>query len=191
MDQGDYSKYLINVTKTAKYNVKARVASQFGGGEFNLTLSGEEEEDLTISGFQISNTGGWQNWETIEKEFDLAEGVYELTMNVLESQFNLNWIEFEEGNEEESEDTEEPEQEIIKMISIFPNPTSDILNIESTIAFRYVEVRGLYGRLIYQETINDKNKHEINTPFPNGIYFLTIKNDKNTIISTKKFIRKN
>lgn len=190
MDQGDYSKYLINVTKTAKYNVKARVASQFGGGEFNLVLSGEEEEDLTISGFQISNTGGWQNWETIEKEFDLAEGVYELTMNVLESQFNLNWIEFEEVNEEESEDTEEPEQEIIKMISIFPNPTSDILNIESTIAFRYVEVRGLYGRLIYQETINDKNKHEINTPFPNGIYFLTIKNDKNTIISTKKFIRK-
>ena len=65
-------------------------------GIFNLVLSNNvTDDDTTLNNFQIPNTNGWQSWQTIEKDFELTQGTYEMTMNVLGNEFNLNWIDFE------------------------------------------------------------------------------------------------
>ena len=95
MNQGDYAQYLVKVNESGIYKIKARVSSNYTGGLFNLVLSDNTSDDIILNNFQVPNTNGWQSWQTIEKEFDLYEGTYEMTMNVLGNEFNLNWIDFE------------------------------------------------------------------------------------------------
>ena len=181
MDTGDYAKYLIHVNTSNSYIIKARVASNGGGGEFQLKLKGSDDVDLTINDFQIDNTGGWQSWQTIEKEMDIPAGTYELTMNVTKSLFNLNWIAFELVEEVQPDDE-------IERVSLYPNPTSDRLTIESDVSFQHIEVYSMNGRLVQQIQIPETQNYTINTPFSSGIYFIRIKNFVGAVISTNKFV---
>ena len=71
MHQGDYATYLVNINTSGKYNVKARVSSSYNGGRFNLIFVDGATESFTINNFQVPNTGGWQTWQDLNKEFDL------------------------------------------------------------------------------------------------------------------------
>lgn len=183
MDVGDYATYLIHVNKTETYNIKARVASNGGGGEFQLDLKGNNDQNLTVSGFQINDTGGWQSWQTIERQIEIPAGTYELTMNVTKSLFNLNWMDFEVVL------VEEPANEI-ERFSLYPNPTTDRLTIESDVSFQHIEVYSMHGRLVQQIQIPETQNYTIHTPFSSGIYFIRIKNVVGAVISTNKFVVK-
>jgi hypothetical protein len=183
MDAGDYATYLVHVNDTDTYNIKARVASNGGGGEFQLDLKGNNDQNLTISGFQIDDTGGWQSWQTIERQIEIPAGNYELTMNVTKSLFNLNWIAFEVAEEEQPEDE-------IERVSLYPNPASDRLTIESDVSFQHIEVFSMHGRLVQQVQVDETNRHSIDTPDSSGIYFLRIKDALGSVISINKFIVK-
>ena len=52
------------------------------------------------------NTGGWQNWQTISFSTYLPEGLYTLRMTVIQSPFNLNWMDFvsADGNNNTNEE---------------------------------------------------------------------------------------
>jgi|GEM_PF-2475529 len=70
------------------------------------------------------------------------------------------------------------------LIRIYPNPTSGVLKIESSIEIYYLEIYDMVGQLVYES----KLKPEINiSKFNAGIYFikLYIKND---MIHTKKIM---
>lgn len=66
-------------------------------------------------------------------------------------------------------------------IKIFPNPTLDMLNIESNIAIEQISIKNILGAL---QSINKTNTSIIDLgPFVNGIYFIEIKTAQGTLIS--------
>ena len=186
MDQGDYSNYIINVETSDTYIVKARVASDSGGAGFSLSFD-DGLNYLELDEFEINNTGGWQSWETIEKEIDLAAGTYDMKMNVTKSLFNLNWIEFETVNKK-SEDEEEEIVEGINRILVYPNPTKDRITIESNISFQQIIIRDIQGRIVQNLTVTEKSKYSIDTPFSSGYYFISLIDSSGNLISNNSFV---
>ena len=170
MNQGDYAQYLIQVNKTGSYRIKARVSSSYAGGLFNLVLSDNTSNDVTLNNFQVPNTNGWQNWQTIEKEFELYEGTYEMTMNVLGNEFNLNWIDFEYIGSLSAFDYSEP------LITVFPNPTNEKIFVESVEPIDVIQVFNMEGKLMKSINVNQQNRFDISFNLPSGLYFIKFNN---------------
>ena len=133
-------------------------------------LSDNSSNDITLNNFQIPNTNGWQNWQTIEKEFELSEGTYEMTMNVLGNEFNLNWIDFEHIGNLSNFDSSKP------TITVFPNPASEIVFVQSVEPIDIVKVFSIKGELMKHVIVNRQNNFYINLNLPRGLYFLKFDN---------------
>ena len=180
MDQGDYAKYIVHVGESGQYKIKSRVSSSYSGGLFNLVLSDDSSDDTILNNFQVPNTGGWQNWQTIEKNFELTQGSYELTMNVIGNEFNLNWIEFEllgplSNSIFSSQD-----------ITLFPNPSIGNIFIKSEFPINTVEIYSINGKLIHKLFIGGASIFSLHPNLPAGLYLL--KFNDNTV---KKLTIKN
>ncbi|MDG1685303.1 MAG: carbohydrate-binding protein [Flavobacteriaceae bacterium] len=166
MNQGDYAKYLVHVGESGHYKIKARVSSSYSGGLFNLVLSDDSSDDTILNNFQVPNTGGWQNWQTVEKDFELIQGSYELTMNVIGNEFNLNWIEF---------DLIGPLSNSIfssQEISLFPNPSAGNIFVKSEFPIDTIEIFSINGKQIDRLLIDNKTNFSIKPKLPKGLYLL-------------------
>ena len=94
LNSGDYTNYLVNVTNTGYYKIKARV-SGYDISTFNLSLSSENKPDQVLHTFSTPETNGWQNWQNTEEATVLIKaGDYTLNFNVIQGEFNVNWFEF-------------------------------------------------------------------------------------------------
>ena len=109
-----------------------------------------------------------------------------MRMNVTESSFNLNWVEFEIFNDNTEE--EEEEEEIIERVLIYPNPANNRISIESNILFNKIIVRDIHGRVIRNIKISETENYSIDTPFTSGYYFLSIEDSLGKTISNNSFI---
>ncbi|MFV0573749.1 MAG: T9SS type A sorting domain-containing protein [Xanthomarina gelatinilytica] len=70
-------------------------------------------------------------------------------------------------------------------VSIYPNPTTDFINIQANFDINSVEIYSLHG----QKVLAIENQKTINISLlPEGIYFLKVKTEKSTV--TKKIIKK-
>lgn len=96
----------------------------------------------------------------------LKNGVYSIDTTLLsKDQFNIN-----------------------ESISIFPNPTNDVLHINYINLIKHVSIYDTSGRLVYSNNIN-KNETSINVAYlSKGIYHAQITTDKG--IGNKKIIKK-
>ena len=92
-DQGDFADYSVAINDSGEYTISFRVASQ-GSGSLQLELINDTSTE-NIGVISTPNTDGWQNWQTISFSRYLPEGLYTLRMTVMQSPFNLNWIDFE------------------------------------------------------------------------------------------------
>lgn len=88
IDAGEWLEYDLELG-VGTYDVSARVASNVGGGQFSLSLSG-----ASIGSDSVSDTGGWQNWQTHQLGGVTVTnaGSHTLRVNVASGAFNLNWI---------------------------------------------------------------------------------------------------
>lgn len=171
MHQGDYAKYLVHVGESGKYNIKARVSSSYSGGLFNLVLSNDSSDDTILNNFQVPNTGGWQNWQTIEKDFELMQGSYELTMNVTGNEFNLNWIEFDLIGPL-SNSVFSPQD-----ISLFPNPSTGNIFVTSEFPIDTIEIFSINGKLIHKLFIGGASNFSLHPNISAGLYLLKFNNN--------------
>jgi len=73
--------------------------------------------------------------------------------------------------------------------NVFPNPTSDNLNIQisSSINNALVELLDLQGRLIYTQKITNSNSIIDMHNFKNGVYFARLSSDRNT--TTRRIVK--
>ncbi|MDQ2077056.1 carbohydrate-binding protein [Marinimicrobium sp. ABcell2] len=90
-EAGEWLEYPIDL-QGGTYTIQSRVASAVGGGAFTVDLNGSE-----IVGTQnVANTGGWQNWITLESDpIELPAGTHTVRVNVISGGFNLNWLQFD------------------------------------------------------------------------------------------------
>ena len=164
-DSGDFSEYPVLVTESGNYDIKFRVASEFEQGSILLQLI-DDSGSQNLTQITLPVTGGWQSWETVSVDVNLDQGIYDLRMNVVQPGFNLNWIDFEyNGGSMSIEET------LLKQFNLYPNPTSDLINIVGEIQNFNIEIFDMVGKRIYQS----KNEDIINIKnLDSGIYLLKI-----------------
>ncbi|MBQ9311631.1 MAG: T9SS type A sorting domain-containing protein [Bacteroidales bacterium] len=80
------------------------------------------------------------------------------------------------------------EEEIDKDISIYPNPVKDKLTIDSEKIFERVEIRNLYGQVVYAEQGTLKNIKINTAKMQSGIYMVRLSSEDS--IFNKKIIIK-
>ncbi|MBW6479503.1 MAG: carboxypeptidase regulatory-like domain-containing protein [Bacteroidales bacterium] len=67
-------------------------------------------------------------------------------------------------------------------ISMFPNPSTDMVNLRSTSAMQEVRVVDISGRMVYTQAI-DADQHQINVrQFESGIYFVQVLTAEGTFV---------
>ena len=178
-DTGDFADYMIAVNNTGNYNISFRTAAQSQSGMLQLQLIDDEStQSLVVVSTPI--TGGWQQWETSTVVGNIEEGLYKLRMKVLQPGFNINWIEFDyiEGSMGLNSSEE-------YYFDIYPNPTSDYLNISNIHTDFKVQIYSILG----SKLLDYSNARRINVEsLNNGVYLIKIINQNRTY--SKVFVKK-
>ena len=178
-DTGDFADYMIAVNNTGNYNISFRTAAQSQSGMLQHQLNNDEStQSLVVVSTPI--TGGWQEWETSTVVGNIEEGLYKLRMKVLQPGFNINWIEFDyiEGSMGLNSSEE-------YYFDIYPNPTSDYLNISNIHTDFKVQIYSILG----SKLLDYSNARRINVEsLNNGVYLIKIINQNHTY--SKVFVKK-
>ena len=116
--------YTATVEQSGTYDVEVRVASDVGGGSFQLLI-----DDVQIgSNLVVNDTGGWQSWVSVWlHDIELEAGVHILKMAVRAGSFNINTITFSEASTVGVEQSGLPDA--FQIASVFPNPAYDEVNV--------------------------------------------------------------
>ncbi|MFL5730847.1 MAG: glycosyl hydrolase family 8 [Cytophagaceae bacterium] len=86
---GEWMKYSVNVSAAGKYDFKARVASMAAGKSFHIEMNGTN----VTGAVAISNTGGWQTWQTVTVSgITLSAGPQVMRIFMDTDGFNLNYV---------------------------------------------------------------------------------------------------
>ncbi|WP_051709723.1 beta-1,3-glucanase family protein [Andreprevotia chitinilytica] len=94
IDTGDWMDYAVNVQTAGSYTVQYRVASPSASGVIQLrTAAG-----AVLATTAVPNTGGWQNWTTIQATVTLSAGPQTLRLYASGGGFNVNWLSFTAGS---------------------------------------------------------------------------------------------
>jgi hypothetical protein len=96
-EPNEWVEYTVNVQSSGIYKFQARLAINSDGAQFRMEMDGS---NITGS-INVPNTGGWNNWQTVEKEVNLSSGehimrvYYEKGSNI--GPYNVgdyNWFNF-------------------------------------------------------------------------------------------------
>ncbi|GEM46408.1 carbohydrate-binding protein [Deinococcus cellulosilyticus] len=93
-DNGDHLVFdRIDFGATGAKGVEFRVASGSNGGTIQLRTG--SEDGPVVAEAQVTNTGGWQNWQTVKVPANIPAGVQKLYVVFSKSEgINLNWFTF-------------------------------------------------------------------------------------------------
>ena len=91
-EAGEWLKYTVSPTSPGPYRVAARVATTGDGGTFRLEVNG-----MPATGdIRVSDTGGWQKWQTLPLGVVTNAGpITSFKIVILSGNFNIGWISFE------------------------------------------------------------------------------------------------
>ena len=183
---GDWFDIILNVKEAGSYVVDFRVASQTGGGKFELrtkTLS-------VLSSLTVEATGSWQNWTTISDTITLAAGKQTLRIIAVTGSWNINWINFTRYIPTSYQDL----QENSYSISVFPDP----FNENFTVRYHVTDLSPVEfilwdpsGRMVDRMSLYDIQSaagefswktDKLTTP---GIYFMTMQQTSGNMLTIK------
>ena len=178
-DAGDFAEYLVLITESGEYNINYRIASAYDPGSLTLELiNGSNIQYLPQTSFPV--TGDWESWETVSTSANLNAGSYKLKMRIIQSGFDINWIEFDYvggsmGLQDESS---------LDFV-LYPNPSQDYINLETDLNDFVTEIYDMLGKKVYVS----QNQKRINImQLDSGMYFLNLSSKFNS--TSKLFIKK-
>lgn len=144
---GEFVRYVIEVTEPGSYDIQLRTASESSGA-----IDFEFIHQQVNGSVAIPSTGGWQVWKTVTAEVvELQAGTDTLQLSFTGS-FNLNYFEVTKA-EEVLTNAPEP-----KGAFIYPNPAGDYLYIRpgSSPVLEYT-IYSLLGQVLFTaETTNNQ-----------------------------------
>ncbi|WP_264537931.1 carbohydrate-binding protein [Flavobacterium sp. N1736] len=89
-DLGDSMTYNnINFPTTGTYLIEYRIACAVNGAQIFTYLN---KESVFLGNVNITNTGGWQNWQTVTQTVNVNAGTYNFEIYVQNKSMNINWI---------------------------------------------------------------------------------------------------
>ena len=74
-------------------------------------------------------------------------------------------------------------------IAIYPNPTSEFINISSSEPISSIEIISITGKTVAQMEIGSDNATLNVSDLSNGMYFVRILGSENNNVSVKKFVK--
>jgi endonuclease/exonuclease/phosphatase (EEP) superfamily protein YafD len=95
LDVGDWMKYTVNVTTAGSYTLKLRYASNSPPATPKAEVRFGSSAPVTIS---LSNTGGWDTWQTAQTTISLSAGIQVVTVRSLVDYWNLDTITLESAS---------------------------------------------------------------------------------------------
>jgi len=90
IDNSDWMDYNITAPAAGTYTIQLRVASPNHGARFQI----KKQDGSVLSTVDVPNTGGWQNWHTINTTVSLSSGSQIIRISSITWQgWNINWLE--------------------------------------------------------------------------------------------------
>ena len=185
IENGEWLLHTVNVQQTGTYDLNVRVSSPNSDGKILLKWDGQNLTDI----FDVPNTGGWQNWETVTiSNIQLTSGTHSLKTTFLFGGFNFNYIEFV-LTAVNVEDENQPVKDF-KVMQNYPNPFNPVTKIDYYVPHRGRVVIKLYDTLgneivVLQDVELDKgnysydlNTSELNLSSGNYIYQVTFDGER-------------
>jgi len=174
---GEWLEYRVNVSQAGKYSVKAELASEQSNGRFSISF----EKNNASTNFVSPNTGGWNTFQerNASSIIELEAGEQQVRLAITgNAAFNIDNLTF---TLEEATTSLNEVDNIAKGLSIAPNPTHGVLNINLKNAlkdpnnrlelFRITGEKVATFRMDGEATSLDLNKYE------SGLYLLRLVND--------------
>ncbi|MFT6334870.1 MAG: endoglucanase [Saprospiraceae bacterium] len=152
LDVNDYLDYDVNVKVAGTYKIDYRTAAQFGAGGIQLQLIDAAGVSTIVNSPTFSSTGDWQTWATTSETVILPQGRYIMRVLITQAPFNMNWMDFDLIT---SIDTL---SNIIKSVSVFPNPSADIINLTATLSTTQdveIMILDMSGKILMQNEIKN------------------------------------
>ena len=138
---GEWLEYSVNVAAAGSYNFALRVAATTAGKTFHIELDG-----TNVTGtITVPNTGGWQTWQTVTvNNIALTSGNKILRVVFDAGDFNLNYANIT------TVVTGIADLQNNSNTSIFPNPVSGSLKVQSDLNFQKMEIYSLSGMKVME-----------------------------------------
>jgi hypothetical protein len=130
--------------------------------------------DLSISALQANNPAA-----------NLSQ-VKQIGFWLVNGNFYMDNLLFYKGNYESISAVANIKEDI--SIDLFPNPTQDILHVQSVEMMKLVTVRNLMGQVVQNIELNDNEISVDLSHISSGNYFVTIKTDDGRL-ATKKIVK--
>ncbi len=174
-DASDWLSYNVTIENDGTYYLSLRVAST-SAARLSIRLDGTEILNRTLP-----VTGGWQNWQTIFDQVSLPAGEHTITLTALTPGFNINWIEVSEEKPNALLTGKDPE-----LISLFPNPAQNFLQIETMFPILRATILDESGRVVMET--RGSNRIDI-SGLSKGMYTLHLTSSGNKKIAVRRFIK--
>jgi hypothetical protein len=195
-DVNDYMDYIVNLP-AGMYTINYRIASPYSNGKIQVrTTTGT----FLSSNLSVPNTGGWSNWITISTTLTLQNsGIQTIRLFVSAGtrggSYNLNWFSITSSTSKMARIVKLENSDYTSNLSVFPNPVSDILYIETGSkwdAIENVEIFNINGAKIGNRKLEKSsssiswNLGDLN--LKTDIYLIHVKTKQSSIL--KKIIVK-
>jgi hypothetical protein len=172
VDPNDWLDYPVTIPSSGVYTISFRLACALGTGSFQLKSGANVLASVTVP-----NTGGWQNWQTVNVTANLTAGAQTLRIAFTGTGCNINWWEYTQGLKSAEEFASENNQ-----VNIYPNPASGMVTIEADNSeFNFVEIRSLTGAVVLVQPVTE-NQTDLNiSALKGGLYLITVRGNSRTI----------
>lgn len=192
IETGDWMAYSdITIPTSGYYTLQYRVASQDGGGSLSQDLNAGS---IVLGSVSIPSTGDWQSWTTVSQTVYIDAGTYSFGIYAATGGWNINWWQIigQSGAtvaRSSKNLVEESVTDAAASIKLYPNPASDVLNIELPLEMSGdVVVYNGNGQTVLKTTLSATSQSIDISGLESGVYAVQIGAGDNLV--TKRFIKK-
>jgi hypothetical protein len=183
-DNNDWMDYSANIASAGSYTVNLRVASLYGGGQFQIRNS----SGSVLATVNVPSTGGYQTWQTISTTLTLPAGQQTLRIFTVNSGggWNLNWFDIlasvSGAITTASRDSAVLANDPASALQVFPNPVEDRFALKINNSFKgqiKVSIVNTAGQQLKQFILQKTSTGTLQSylsvaDLPKGDYILTV-----------------
>jgi hypothetical protein len=194
IDNGDWMDYAINPSTSGTYTLRLRIASIYNTSQLQV-----KNGATVLATVNLPNTGGYQAWQTVSVNINLAAGPQTLRLLSTSAQgFNINWLEIGSSTAVTGRIAAAPVSERMETSSIttaiYPNPVRDRFtmtlqnNYSGTMKVQVVNMAGVLQKQFTVNKTNNISRTDLSiSDLPKGEYLIMV--DMNGKKETRKIIK--